>query len=188
MPQTASGIVYPTSADNVDPPGDMQAMANSLEVIVSALLTPPAVRAYNNAGLSMANNTLTVIPLQAESSGMKTVASMHSTSSNTSRLVAPENGVYTLSAMISYAANATGRRVCQVRKNAAGSGLGGTQLHSVNIGPGPTSGTVVTFSDDIALSANDYVEMFGYQLSGGALSVDAGEFNTAMSLHLVRYT
>lgn len=31
MPTTASGIVYPSNSDDVDIPGDMQAMANSVE-------------------------------------------------------------------------------------------------------------------------------------------------------------
>lgn len=36
MPTTASGIVYPSNSDNVDIPGDMQAMADSIEVALGS--------------------------------------------------------------------------------------------------------------------------------------------------------
>lgn len=36
MPTTPSGIVYPSNSDDVDVPGDMAAMANSIETALGS--------------------------------------------------------------------------------------------------------------------------------------------------------
>lgn len=187
MGNTTLGIEYPDSTDHTRLWEHFQTMAEDVDALIAALQIRPSVRAYNTGGLTMANNTLTLIPLQAESTGMKTVTSMHSNVTNNSRLIASVNGIYQVSACLTYAAGATGRRVLQLRKNAAGVGGGGTQLHSANIGPGPSSGTTVTLTDDVSLNANDYLEMFGIHLQGGALGIDGAEFSTYVNMRLVRY-
>lgn len=187
MGTTGLGIEYPDSTDHTRLWEHFQTMADDIDALITTLRTPPSVRAYNNAGVAPANGVLTLVPLQAESTGMKTVAAMHSTVTNNSRIIASVNGVYHVMAGISYGANVTGRRVLQIRKNAAGVNSGGTQLHSLNLPSAATSGASFSFSDDVSLNASDYIEMFGLQLSGGAVGIDAGEFSTYLGMRLVRY-
>lgn len=187
MPTTALGIYYPASGDNTRIWEHMQSTADSVQLSLEPLYTTPAVRAYNNAGVSLLNNVLTLVPLQAESASMKTVAGMHSTSVNTSRLIASVDGVYQCQWMGGFPANAAGRRVAQVRKNAAGSNVGGTQLWSPSGAPAPSSQTQMGGADDVLLTAGEYVELFMLQNSGSGLTNDPGEFVTFMTLRLVRY-
>lgn len=141
-------------------------------------------KAWLASNTSTTSGTLTLVPFASESFDYGTTA-MHSTVTNNSRVIAPIAGCYFYKFLISFDANATGRRVAQVRLNAAGSNSGGTQLESINIGPGPTSGTVVDGSGFIELAASDYLELFGLQLSGGALNMMSGEYNTYLSMLLI---
>lgn len=149
---------------------------------LNAISPEHRVRAYATATTSTANNTLTVVPLGGESYDSGT---MHSTGSQTSRVIAPVAGIYDLKVQVSWAANASGRRVATIRKNAAGSAAGGTQVAQVSIPTSPTSGTGVVLVTDIQLAANDYLEIFALQTSGGSLDVSSGEDSTYACLRLV---
>src|SRR6185312_14028769 len=110
-------------------------------------------------------NNVTVTTLTFNSERQDT-DNYHSTSSNTSRLTAPAAGFYHITANSSWASNTTGNRYLDVlldgttviasdrRSNAGCCGEG-----SVNV--------------DYFLNAGDYVEMRGYQESGGVLAVTA---------------
>jgi hypothetical protein len=164
----------------------VKAAIDDLDSRVSqSIPTATRVKAYNNAGVSLANGVLVVVPLQAES--WKAPTSMHSNVTNNSRLIAPVNGTYQLDFTIAHGTNSVGRRVGQIRKGAAGSPTGGTQLWSISIGPTPSSGASVTFCGNLPLLQNDYVELFALQLSGGALSTGFGEYDLYMGLTLIDF-
>lgn len=154
--------------------------------VLTSTFVPPAhtrCRAYSSAGVTAsANNTLVLVPLGAESYDIPTT--MHSVSSNTSRITVPVAGCYHIVAQVTWAANVTGRRLVTVRKNAAGSSGGGTQVMNNSVGAA-TSTTQFQVADELELAANDYLEIFAFQASGGTLDIVAGETNTFMIVRLV---
>ena len=155
------------------------------ERVLASDFDPPAAtrcRAYSSAGVSATvNNTLTLVPFGAESYD---TASMHSTSSNTSRIIVPVAGNYHIIAQCGWAFNATGRRTITVRKNAAGVSGGGTQVMINTLNGSANSGTQFQVTDDLELLANDYLEMFALQQSTVTLDVASGETNTFMVVRL----
>lgn len=149
---------------------------------LNAISPEARCRAYASAAANCPNNTLTLIPLGAETYD---TASMHSTGSNTSRAIAQIAGCYDLKAQVAFAANAAGRRVITIRKNAAGSSAGGTQVAVISAAAASASSTNVGVTTDLVLAAGDYLEIFALQSSGGALDCSSGEDSTWMSLRLV---
>lgn len=121
-------------------------------------------RVYNDANISVANAT--VQPLTFNSERFDTDA-LHSTSVNTGRLTAPVTGTYLIFAAATFAANATGQRVLQLRLN-------GTTFIS-RVGDVSTSANLSALetSTIYQLTAGDYIEAIVYQDSGGALNVSA---------------
>lgn len=93
---------------------------------------------------------------------------MHSTSSNTERITVPAGmgGVYAIGGCIEWATNATGTRYTVIRLNGSGE-LDRSQV-PVNSASFGTDTTVTTI---YRLAAGDYVELVGFQNSGGALNV-----------------
>lgn len=126
----------------------------------------PAARVYNSATISHTTSgswqTLTF------DSERYDTASLHSTSVNTSRMTAPTTGLYTMTANINFAANATGVRGLRFLLN-------GTTVLAFDLqataGAGATTAAVI--STDYQLTATDYIEVQGFQDSGGALNMNA---------------
>lgn len=137
------------------------------------ILSPPRCSVYQTATTSMATSgSSQLILFDTEAYDTDT---MHSTSSNTSRITATTTGLYLVTASLGFAANATGYRVAQLRKNSAGAVGSGTKV-AIEAVPstGASAPTSVAFAVYVQLTAGDYVEMFGFQNSGGALATVAG--------------
>lgn len=100
--------------------------------------------------------------------------SMHSTSTNTSRLNATTTGLYTVSVSVFWAANATGFREVEVRKNSAGAVGSGTGIFKWRCPATATLGGAVAGTGLVSLTAGDYLECFGLQTSGGSLATTVG--------------
>jgi hypothetical protein len=137
---------------------------------VNFLLSPPRVSVSNTAAHSHTSGTSLLLTWDTEAWDTDT---MHSTVTNTSRLTAVTAGTYQVVARLAVAANATGIRSLDVRKNAAGVAAGGTRVGYDSQTPVTGAVTSVAVICDVALAANDYIECFGFQTSGGALSDDA---------------
>lgn len=131
------------------------------------LYAAKAARVYNSAAQSLANNTLTAITWDTESLDTDAI---HSTASNTSRLVVPAGlaGIWAISGQLEFAANATGVREIDVRKN------GSTVIAFAKRDADASVATVVPVTLIVQLAAADYVELLGWQNSGAALNTDAG--------------
>lgn len=142
--------------------------------------TPPQVKAWNSTLVTLANSTTTVIPLQTEL--WDSTGTMHDTTTNTSRLVAPIDGRYLILANLGFVQNAVGRRICQVRLNAAGAGAGGIPISEENHMASPLGSTVIGTKFEYDLIAGDYVEMFGNQTSGAPLDSADVVHQTWMSM------
>jgi len=141
--------------------------------VFNFLLSPPRAYAYRNADKSLVSGTDTLYDCNAELYDPYTPAA-HDTATNNSRLVAAETGIYICYAQATWAANATGRRRLSIRKNAAGSPTGGTEVGRLDVPVVPAGTHTNALSAPAQLTATDYVEMFVQQTSGGALDVLTG--------------
>lgn len=123
-----------------------------------------SARAKKSAAQSISDSTQTAVTFNQEDFD---TSSFHDTSSNTSRMTAPQTGTYLFVAQIEFAANATGNRWVNFRLN------GATVFAATKIGSlGAATSTVLILVSIYNLTAGDYVETLAYQSSGGALNVD----------------
>lgn len=146
----------------------------------------PRVSVTNSVGLSHTSGTALLLTWDTEAYDTDT---MHSTSTNTSRLVATTAGPYQVNARVGFLSNATGIRTLELRKNSAGSVAGGTRIAFDSTGAvGGSTDTTVSITADVVMAANDYVELFGLQTSGGALSTDNATGLTFFQMRMVQTT
>lgn len=144
------------TADSTTATGLKWAAASSTPTFVGAFI-------YQAATQSLTNGTETAITMDTE---VFDTDGFHSTSSNTSRMTIPSGkaGKYLLVASIGYVGNATGTRSLVWRKN-------GSYQSYLDNNPGNTGTFTMTASTIYDLAVGDYVELGGYQTSGGNLNV-----------------
>jgi hypothetical protein len=127
------------------------------------------VSAHKTSNQDISNNTFTALTFQAESFDTD---AFHDNSTNTSRFTVPtgKGGKYLVSGVTSFATNTTGCRAASIYKNGSVVNYGSI-LATV---PTTPQGTYVPLSFVLSLAAADYVEIFGFQTSGGSLAVTNG--------------
>ena len=139
----------------------------------------PSVAVYASALLGIPNATPTIITFNTESYDTD---SMHSTVSNTGRLVAPVAGKYRIAGRVVLTANATGTRILDLRLN------GTTQIDQDADGaPTAATGCYLHVDRDYLMAASDYVEMLITQTGGGTLNTASGISNMHFEMHLASY-
>lgn len=149
-------------------PAGTRLLESVLKLIVDAvnrLNNPPRARLRQTSAQSIANNTYTSLLFNVEDYDS---AAGHSTSSNTSRYTCQVAGLYRLSGKVGWAGNATGRR-------ASAWAVNGTQVDGTEIAIIATSGAGVEHpaaTIDVQLAVSDYVELQGFQESGGSLNTN----------------
>lgn len=132
------------------------------------LIDPPACSVYHSTTQSQASGT-TLVGLSANSENYDN-ASMHSTSSLTSRIVVPLDGRWEIGTVVAWAADGAGNRAVAFRVN-------GTDDYVVDIRGGTsTNSTVQNGSRTLVLTAGDRVEVFVWQTSGSPLDCTLDEF------------
>lgn len=127
-----------------------------------AAAKPPRCRMRRTTNLSVANATPTAVPLDTADVDTDSIW----VSGTPSRLIAPVDGLYLAGGGGQFAVNATGARMVYLQKS------GGTILamfHGIGNGTWYVGGAVNT---PVVMSAGDYIEMYVYQTSGGALNLD----------------
>lgn len=154
--------------------GAMVAAASYLTPTVlprMTLISQPNAHAFNSAVQSIPDTTATLVTFDSETWD---VGAMHSTTVNTDRLTAPIGGagLYLCAANLAFAANATGRRTLQIRKNDV------AICASKQLSGDATFTSLLNASCMVNLSEGDYVNMTAQQVSGGALNTVAGTSNT----------
>lgn len=136
----------------------------------------PQCRALSGSAFAIPNNTATAV--QFTGTRFMAPSSMWSIA-NATRVVAPVAGVYQVSAMLAWASNVTGVRRLHLLHNGtttiAGDSRGSTTADTLQ----QTSTTVYRFA------ANDYVEVFAFQTSGGSLNLTQSATVAAPELALV---
>lgn len=120
-------------------------------------------RVYNDANISTADGSLHTLTFNQERYDTDTI---HSTSSNPSRLTCKTAGIYAIVGSVAFAANGVGRRLALIKFN-GGSFIGIQQKEA-------TAGNVadqMTVSAQYEFAVDDYVELQSFQQSGGARDV-----------------
>lgn len=129
------------------------------------LSSPPRVRVYNSANISIPNGTLTALTFNSERFDSDT---MHSTAANTGRITFTTAGGYDVGCGVAFAANATGQRDCSIRLN------GTTPIaYDARAAAPATVDTVFCISTFYEFAAGDFIEVYVFQNSGAALNVRA---------------
>lgn len=141
------------------------AWGNSVKAGEDFLANPPACRVYNNAGLSIPNNTETLLTFNSERFDTNT---MHDTVTNPGRITFNTAGLYIVTAHVDWASNAVGDRRTLFKLN------GTTYIAWVENMPnnaGASTSQVLTTLYKFV--AGDWVAAYGHQTSGGALNVNS---------------
>ncbi len=165
MPTTANGLVYPGSGDNVDVPGDMQLLAESME----AYIAKPYIKCIKQATQSIPNLTITPVTFEGASEKEK-FGITHSTSTNTERFTPTKAGLYRVTVQIHWQTSGTGDRRIYVTVNNANS-EGSRQ----NVGANDNGMYAVV--DRRVNGTTDYIDVRVRQDTGGSLSI-YGEVTT----------
>jgi hypothetical protein len=130
------------------------------------------VRVFNSATISIANSSWTLLTFNSERWDTDT---MHSTVTNTGRLVATTAGLYVITGHVQFAANATGQRIIRILVN-------GVTMIALQGSPANPVAVYMTVATTYNLAATDYVTLEAFQESGAALNVtvegnDSPEFS-----------
>jgi protein involved in polysaccharide export with SLBB domain len=131
----------------------------------------PAVRCRNSANISIPNTTFTALTFDTNDVDQGTPTPQHSTSSNTSRLVCQQAGLYSITAGVDFDnASSSGTRQVRLRLN------GTTDIAEQNVVAfsGHPNLCVTTI---YRLAVGDYVEVVVYQDSGGSLLADTNTWS-----------
>jgi hypothetical protein len=131
---------------------------------------------FKSANQSLSNETGTILTFDLENYDTD---GFHDNSVNNSRITIPagKGGKYLFTAWMNYATNATGTRGFNFVKN------GSTAVASltwVDANSESTRPTRIAGSAVLDLVATDYIEMEGYQKSGGNLNVLGDSANSAL--------
>lgn len=119
-------------------------------------------RVYNDANISIANTTWTLITFNQENYDTDVI---HSTTVNPGRLICKTAGKYDIKAHCAWAHNAAGHRLCRIYLN--GTTTLATGPASAPVALGCTSFVFTNYE----FAVNDFIEFHVYQNSGGALNV-----------------
>lgn len=166
------GYPYPQLSDNNNPPADIQALAEALDTDVDALAEPPmCVLVQQTAQSGWTADTLTGVTFGTGSTVVDHL-SIHSESSNTSRLVIGKKlGWWEVSGIYCPLTNSSSTRW------RATIGKNGTAINGTFVGNAPGSSQfegLKTSFPVLATLSTDYVELLG--LMGGT-----GSFGTQVS-------
>jgi len=167
--QTASGTT-PIAVNAILTSADLGVLQSGTTTIytTSPLTTLGDIRAraYNSGNFSLTSGTAAVITLDSERWDTDTI---HSTSSNTSRLTATTAGHYAISGSAEFAASgAEGRRYLEILLN----GATVLAVQDCLTKPNDPADTIrCSVSTTYTLSATDYVELRAFQNAASTLNV-----------------
>lgn len=124
-------------------------------------------RASLSSAQSINNTSETVLQLAAEAFDSDPDGAMHDLVTLNSRIYCRTAGVHRAAGFAEFAANATGTRKALIRLNGSTIIGGDSRLACTEGG----QSTYVNAAGDYLFAAGDYVELYVYQASGGALNV-----------------
>lgn len=136
---------------------------NALRDAINFLTNRPTAMVYQTAAQSLANGAFTAITMD---STILDTYGQHSNTTNNSRFTCQLAGWYSVSGGVSYLTNTTGSRGALIYKNGAAL----TQATGGIVAASNALHVAMTGEFLIQLAVGDYVELYGWQNSGGALS------------------
>jgi len=145
--------------------GMYSSLEDSPSIAAQGLPVTNQVIAWSSVDQSINDSTLTSILF--DTNEYAPVSSMHSTSSNTERFVAPVAGFYVAVGGIQYRANVTGQRTLYIYLN------GATVLAGVQVAAATTATKIETLKP-VYLNQGDYISFVGFQDSGGTRTIAGG--------------
>ena len=162
-----SGISF-TIADN---PG-----SERVDITVARATPIYVSRIYRNSNQSIADSTSAAISF--------TTATYDPSSfwSSGSHLTFPasSDGYYSITAHVDFAFNSGGYRQISIVKN------GTTTIATTSIDASSNNDTILSLTTEYSFVATDYIQLFVYQNSGGALDVvRAADYSPVLSLHRI---
>jgi hypothetical protein len=131
-----------------------------------------------SAAQSLTNNTSTTILLDTASTTPTTGTYDPKSWFNNAndRIAIGQDGFYCITANIAFAANATGRRIVEIRVN-------GSEVAATSVLASPAGSSIISATTNLYLAAGDLVTMNALQQSGGALNtVVVAGFYPALSV------
>ena len=137
----------------------------------------PKCGVYNSAAQTISNNTWTAMSFDSENYD---VGDMHDPESNPSRITVPYDGYYFVYAKVGFAVG-TANTARGIRIYVNGSNKNTFMGHTAN----NTDTYSCTISMLLNLSANDYVEEYVYQKSGGDLKTGSSPTSTSLGAFMV---
>ena len=133
---------------------------------------PPMCMATRSGTQSALNTTFTAV--QFNGTDKYDTDSMHDPASNNTRITINTAGVYVVQGEMYWGAAATGVRLGRIRLN------GVTTLNTAIVpNTGGSDGVSTAVGVTYPFAVNDYIELLGYQSSGGALNMQASCFLSA---------
>lgn len=160
---------------------EVGAYLNSVRDCLNFLLNEPIAVLYQGAAQSIPNSAFTAVTFDQS---LTDSYGAHSNTTNPSRMVAQVAGFYDLDGGFSLAAsNTTGARDGQWYKNGSAISTPGA---GVVVG-GSASNTCTTPMPglQVFLGVGDYVELFVFQNSGGAINTNVATFTSYVSIRWV---
>lgn len=129
---------------------------------------PPSCRVYHSTTQNVTTSTFTALNANSE---LWDSASMHSTSSQTSRITVPVAGKYLFSATVEFEAQATNARFARFIVN-------GSTTYTFGACPAMSGvGVRLSGSTLLSMSASGYVEVQAWQNSGSTITGQLLEFS-----------
>lgn len=142
-------------------------MASTLEALLLAqmnfLMYPPTADLYQITTQSPANTTQ--VPITMDGTRVDNYSG-HSNVTNPSRWTNPVAGRYWAKAQVGWAPNATGNRLTQLAIN----GVALNQAQQSEPTANANNNHISDASGSVFLNVGDYIEVWGYQQSGGPLA------------------
>lgn len=142
----------------------------------------PRCYAYQSTAQTLTTGVWTAINLQSENYDIVQSGdtAAHDNTTNNSRIYIRTTGIYELSGQVQFVANATAYRMARICLNGPS-----TILNEQHQGAAPTVSTSVGLIPiEVSLTAGDYVELYGYQASGGNLDTIVGSPYTFLRIRL----
>lgn len=140
------------------------AEATGMKWATAAAPTFVGASVYRGASQSIANATATALTFDNETYDTD---AFHDNSTNNTRMTVPAGkaGKYLVTGVTYFTNHATGQRIVYIYKN------GANVIGTIQQGISASIDCVVQTSFVVSLAVSDYVELFAYQNSGGALNV-----------------
>lgn len=172
--QTGGGTVasVPTpQATFAGTSGITSALLNGLSGLGGALKVlnnPPMLRAANLDSTSIANSTVTTVPVTGSTSGTQ-VDNYSGLNAGTNTWTAPLDGLYLVHGFVNYTANTGGQRQAAIQVN------GSLNLWGPSYSAAGSGGTSPQVTRILDLHAGDTLKLVTQQNSGGALALIGGQ-------------